>query len=61
MTTVTEFVKQVRQEAAKVTWPTRKETLASLMMVVIMVAVMGLFFTGADLVIARVTRLILGV
>jgi len=61
MTTVTEFIKQVRQEAAKVTWPTRKETLVSLMMVVIMVAIAGFIFTIADLAIARVIRLILGV
>lgn len=61
MTTVTEFIKQVRQEASKVTWPTRKETLVSLMMVVIMVAIAGFIFTIADLAIAKVIRLILGV
>jgi len=61
MTTITEFIRQVRQEGAKVTWPTRKETGVSLLMVVIMVALMGLFFTVADLAIARVVKLILGV
>ncbi len=61
MTTITEFIKQVRQEGAKVTWPTRKETGVSLLMVVIMVALMGMFFTGADLGIARIIKFILGV
>ena len=33
-----EFLQQVRQEAAKVTWPTRRETMITTTMVMIMVA-----------------------
>jgi len=43
-----EFLQQVRSEAAKVTWTSRNETLVSMIMVLIMVAIMSLFFFGVD-------------
>ena len=43
-----EFLQQVRNEATKVTWTTRNETLVSTIMVLIMVAIMSLFFFGVD-------------
>lgn len=43
-----EFIQQVRNEAAKVTWTTRNETVISTIMVLIMVAIMALFFFGVD-------------
>ncbi len=44
-----EFVRQVRQETSKVTWPTRQETLTSVLMVFVMVAFVALFFFLVDL------------
>ncbi|MEL6362035.1 MAG: preprotein translocase subunit SecE [Pseudomonadota bacterium] len=43
-----EFLQQVRNETAKVTWTTRNETLISTVMVLIMVAVMAIFFFFVD-------------
>ncbi|MEM8800375.1 MAG: preprotein translocase subunit SecE [Pseudomonadota bacterium] len=43
-----EFVRQVRQEMRKVTWPTRKETLVTAFMVFVMVVIMSLFFLLVD-------------
>ena len=43
-----EFLQQVRQEAAKVTWPTRRETMITTTMVMIMVAMSSVFFLVAD-------------
>jgi preprotein translocase subunit SecE len=54
------FAKQVRQEAAKVTWPTRKETAVSTLMVFLMVVFAALFFFLADQVLGYVVRLVLG-
>ena len=54
------FFKQVRQEVAKVTWPTRQETIITTIMVMIMVVVMALFFLGVDQILSRVVRFILG-
>jgi preprotein translocase subunit SecE len=49
---VGEFVRQVRQEVGKVTWPTRKETIQSVIMVFVMVSFAALFFFLVDIVLA---------
>ncbi len=54
------FVREVRQEAAKVTWPTRKETLVSTGMVLVLATVAAVFFMLVDGVIAFVVRALLG-
>jgi len=46
------FVRQVRQEVAKVTWPSRKETTTSTIMVFIMVTIAAIFFLVVDWVMA---------
>jgi preprotein translocase subunit SecE len=55
-----EFLHQVRQETAKVTWPTRKETAITTVMVFIFVFAAALFFLIADQIIAWGLSLILG-
>jgi preprotein translocase subunit SecE len=54
-----QFMQQVRQEAEKVTWPTRKETMITTVMVMIMVAFAALFFLGVDAVLSRVVNAVL--
>ncbi len=44
-----EFLQEVREEAAKVTWPSRKETLITTVMVMIMVALASVFFLVVDM------------
>ncbi|MEN3931763.1 preprotein translocase subunit SecE [Microvirga sp. W0021] len=55
-----EFLQQVRAEASKVTWPTRKETMITTGMVFVMVIVACLFFFVADSVIQFAIRALLG-
>jgi len=43
-----QFAQEVRQEAARVTWPSRKETWITTVAVVIMVTLSSLFFLAAD-------------
>jgi preprotein translocase subunit SecE len=43
-----EFLRQVRAETARVVWPTRKETITTGIMVVIMTSVLGIFFFIID-------------
>lgn len=57
--TPTKFVRDVRAEAKKVTWPTRKETVITTIMVFIFVVAMSLFFLAADAIIAAVMNAIL--
>jgi len=56
----TEFVRQVRQETSKVTWPTRKETAQATVMVVIMSILAAIFLFLVDQVFAAAIRVILG-
>ena len=46
-----EFIQDVRNEAAKVTWPTRRETLITTGMVLVMVVLAAIFFVVVDQVI----------
>jgi preprotein translocase subunit SecE len=45
------FLQEVRSEAAKVTWPTRRETLVTTGMVALMVLLASFFFLAVDEVI----------
>lgn len=42
------FLQQVRTEVSKVTWPTRRETVVSAIMVFVMVIMAGIFFFAID-------------
>lgn len=59
-TSPAQFVRQVRQEAKKVTWPTRRETGIATVMVFVMVVIMALFFLVVDEIIALAIQFILG-
>ena len=59
-TSPAQFVKQVRQEAAKVTWPSRKETTVSTTMVFIMVVLAAVFFLLVDQVFATAVKFVFG-
>jgi preprotein translocase subunit SecE len=59
--TPAEYVRQVRQEISKVTWPTRKETGLTTLTVFIMVVLAALFFFVVDQIIAFVVQLLLGI
>lgn len=45
-----EFLQEVRQEANKITWPSRKETMITTVMVLIMVALASVFFLVVDII-----------
>lgn len=53
------FFNQVKAETAKVSWPTRAETVRTAIMVVILTSFLGVFFFGVDAVFARIVRFLL--
>jgi preprotein translocase subunit SecE len=55
------FLQEVRSEGEKVTWPTRRETLITTIMVFIMVTLTAILFLVADQVIRIVITFILGI
>ena len=55
-----EFIREVRQELSRVTWPTRKETLVTTAMVFAMVFIAAAFFFVVDQGMAYGVRLVFG-
>ena len=55
-----EFIRQVRAETSKVHWPTRKETISTAIMVLIMTTLLAIFFFGVDAVFSTLVRFLLG-
>jgi preprotein translocase subunit SecE len=55
-----QFIREVRREVSKVTWPSRKETGVSTAMVFLMVILAALFFFVLDQIVSTVVKLILG-
>ena len=55
-----QFFQEVRQEIAKVTWPTRKEVWVTTLAVLVMVTLASIFFMIADQVMGQLVSFILG-
>jgi preprotein translocase subunit SecE len=60
MTNPFEFIQQVRAEAAKVIWPTRRETLITTGLVLLLVVFTSVFFLVVDEVLRTIVSLVLG-
>jgi preprotein translocase subunit SecE len=58
-TTPIEFYKQVKAETAKVVWPTRRETIMTGVMVVIMTTLLAVFFFGIDTIFELIVKYLL--
>ena len=56
-----QFFREVRQETAKVTWPSRKETVTTTAMVFLMVVAVSLFLSFVDWIIGQALKLVLGI
>ena len=55
-----EFIQQVRAEAAKVIWPTRRETFVTTGLVLLLVVFTSVFFLVVDEVLRTIVSLVLG-
>jgi len=55
-TTPIEFINQVKAETAKVVWPSRRETVMTGVMVVIMTTLLALFFLAVDTMFDSIVR-----
>jgi preprotein translocase subunit SecE len=59
-TSPAQFIRQVRQELAKVTWPSRRETGITTAMVFVMVAIASIFLMTVDMIFAELVQIVLG-
>ncbi len=53
------FLNEVKVETGKVVWPTRKETITTGVMVIIMTSLLGVFFFGVDAAFSAIVRSLL--
>ena len=60
ITNAPEFFAQVRQESAKVTWPTWAETRVTTIAVFIMIAMSVVFFALVDMALSQLVKFVLG-
>jgi preprotein translocase subunit SecE len=58
-TTPMEFYNQVKAETAKVVWPTRRETIMTGVMVMIMTTLLAVFFFGVDTIFELIVKYLL--
>lgn len=54
------FIREVRQETNKVTWPSRKEVMGSTLVVLLLTTFAALFFMLVDAIISNTVEWILG-
>ena len=57
---ITEFLREVRVELKKVTWPTRKETMASTVVVLVTVIISAIYLGLVDYILSKIIRVFLG-
>jgi len=57
---ILQFLQEVQQELKKVVWPSRKDTIASTSVVLIIVIIIAFFLGLVDLGLSRIIRVILG-
>ena len=55
-TSPVEFIQQVQAETKKVVWPTRRETVMTGIMVVIMTTILAIFFLGVDTLLEAIVK-----
>ena len=55
-----EYIRQVRSEGSKVVWPSRKETVTTAIMVLIMTTLLAIFFFGVDSLFNTIVQFLLG-
>ena len=56
-----EFVPQVKTEVGKVTWPSRKETIMTTVVVFIFAVIAAIYFLAVDQLVYRLVQWILGI
>ena len=54
------FLQEVKVELGKVTWPTRKETMATAWVVVVIIILISLYLGACDIVLTKLMHVVLG-
>ena len=57
--TAVQFLREVKVELKKVAWPSRKQTLGSTVVVLILVSIIAFFLGAADILLSRLIQVVL--
>jgi preprotein translocase subunit SecE len=57
---VVQFLKEIRVELGKVTWPSRNELIGSTIVVVVVSLILSLFTGVVDFILAKLAGIVLG-
>lgn len=57
MNKISQFLKEVKQEVKKVTWPTRTETIRYSLMVIVASLIVAIYLGGLDYVVANILEM----
>ena len=55
---ILKFLREVRAELEKVTWPGRQEVRAATLVIIVLVTLLSIFIGGVDIVIRRLMSLL---
>lgn len=58
--TARQYLREVVYELRKVVWPSRKETIGTTSVVLVIVAISGVFLGIVDVILSRLVRLVIG-
>lgn len=58
--TIARFFREVKTELKKVTWPSRKQTVSSTGVVLVLVVLISIFLGGVDLILSWLVKQVLG-
>lgn len=56
---ITEFIDEVKKEFGKIAWPTRKNTVASAIVVIVFVSIMAVYLGSVDLFVGKLVNFII--
>jgi len=56
---VRNYIDEVKAELGKVTWPTRKETIATTWVVIVIIVIISLYLGVCDFVLTKLMRFVL--
>jgi preprotein translocase subunit SecE len=54
-----DFLEEVKVELTKVTWPTRKETVATSWVVIVIIFIIAFYLGACDILLAKIMRFVL--
>ena len=57
----TQFVRQVRQEVRRITWPNRRDVITATITVLVIVFIAALFFMLVDWILSNLVQVVLGI